>query len=139
MIYNILGVGVSTFAAFFLFFYLMPSRDILGVFIVEGFTVIVSWNFISVPTFSWKLIQALHMRSSEERIDIALLAVSLENIGKEKKFDRIAGTLIAFACKEAIRNYNWQFPCVSLIPKTEIKTHYIKKYGMLDGGRQLYL
>jgi hypothetical protein len=82
---------------------------------------------------------ALNIVEPEERIEIALLAISAENIGKEKKFDRIAGTLIAFACKEAIRNYNWKFPCVSLIPKTEIKAHYIKNYGMLDGGRQLYL
>lgn len=82
---------------------------------------------------------ALNTIEPEERIEIALLAISSENIGKEKKFDRIAGTLVAFACKEAIRNYNWEFPCVSLIPKTEIKTHYIEKYGMLDGGRQLYL
>ena len=82
---------------------------------------------------------ALNVVEPEERIEVALLASSIENIGKKKKFDRIAGTLIAFACREAIRNYNWEFPCVSLIPKTEIRTHYIKKYGMLDGGRQLYL
>ncbi|NRF37531.1 N-acetyltransferase [Pedobacter foliorum] len=82
---------------------------------------------------------ALNIVEPEERIEIVLLASSTENTGKKKKFDRIAGTLIAFACKEAIRNYNWEFPCVSLIPKTEIRTHYIKKYGMLDGGRQLYL
>jgi hypothetical protein len=82
---------------------------------------------------------ALNIVEPEERIEIPLLAICSENIGKEKKFERIAGTLIAFACKKAIRNYNWEFPCVSLIPKTEIKAHYIKKYGMLDGGRQLYL
>ncbi|SFF19903.1 hypothetical protein SAMN03003324_02802 [Pedobacter antarcticus] len=82
---------------------------------------------------------ALSNIQAEERIEINLLAVSAENVGKEKKFDRIAGTLIAFACKEAIKNYNWEFPCVSLTPKTEIKEYYIKKYGMLDGGRQLYL
>jgi hypothetical protein len=82
---------------------------------------------------------ALNIVEPEERIEIILLAVSVENSGKEKKWDRVAGTLIAFACKEAVKNYNWEFPCVSLIPKTEIKAHYIKKYGMLDGGRQLYL
>jgi hypothetical protein len=82
---------------------------------------------------------AINNIPEEERIEIPLLAVSAENVGLGKKFDRIAGTLIAFVCREAIRNYHWIYPCVSLVPKTELKGHYIKKYGMLDGGRQLYL
>jgi len=28
---------------------------------------------------------------------------------------------------------------VSLIPKTRLKAYYMKTYGMLDGGIQLYL
>ena len=75
---------------------------------------------------------------SEERLEIKLLAVSHENVGQKKRYDRIAGCLIAFACRNAIKRYN-NFPCVSLTPKTELKKHYIHKYGMFDAGRQIYL
>ncbi|TKC63635.1 N-acetyltransferase [Pedobacter hiemivivus] len=83
-------------------------------------------------------LMALVIHPEEQRIQILLLAVSVENKGKEKVFDRIAGTLIAFACREALRAFD-EFPCVSLIPKTDLKEHYKKKYGMFDGGRQLFL
>jgi hypothetical protein len=29
--------------------------------------------------------------------------------------------------------------CVSLLPKTELRAHYQREYGMLDAGPQLYL
>jgi hypothetical protein len=74
----------------------------------------------------------------EERTEIKLLTSSVENIGKGKIYDRIAGCLIAFAGKEAIKKHK-NYPALSLVPKTEIKLHYIKKYGMLDAGWQLYL
>ncbi|MEO7212961.1 hypothetical protein [Mucilaginibacter sp.] len=74
----------------------------------------------------------------EERIEIKLLAVSAENVGKNKQFDRIAGCLIAFAGREAIRKFQ-NYPALSLIPKTELKQSYIRKYGMIDAGWQLYL
>lgn len=75
---------------------------------------------------------------AEERLEIKLLTVSVENAGSQKKYDRIAGCLIGFTCREAIKRYT-TYPCVSLTPKTELKSHYINKYGMFDGGRQVYL
>lgn len=57
----------------------------------------------------------------EERIEIVLLAVSRENRGRDKKYERIAGNLIAFACKEAMK-YHGINGCVSLVPKTSLKT-----------------
>jgi hypothetical protein len=74
----------------------------------------------------------------ERRTEISLLAVSKENRGKEKQFDRIAGTLIAFACREAIKLYGEE-GCVSLLPKTALKKYYIAKYGMLEAGFQIFL
>jgi hypothetical protein len=74
----------------------------------------------------------------EQRSEIKLLAVSAENLGKGKQFEGIAGCLIAFVCKEAVLKFK-DFPCVSLIPKTELKQHYINKYHMIDAGWQLYL
>jgi hypothetical protein len=81
---------------------------------------------------------ALKYYPAEERTEIKLLAVSAENKGRNKRYERIAGCLIAFAGREAVRKYS-RYPCLSLVPKTELKKHYISKYGMIDGGWQLYL
>lgn len=74
----------------------------------------------------------------EKRFAINLLAVSKENRGKQKSYDHIAGNLIAYACREMLRLYALD-GCISLVPKTELKTHYMKKYGMLEAGWQLFL
>lgn len=71
----------------------------------------------------------------ELRIEIRLLEISTENIGKNKLYDRVAGILIAFACKESFKNGFYGF--VSLIPKTELIKHYIEKYGFQQFGRHL--
>jgi hypothetical protein len=74
----------------------------------------------------------------DKRVEIKLLAVSKENRGRGKQYDRIAGSLIGFACKEAMKHYG-STGCVSLVPKTELKKHYIKAYEMVDAGKQVYL
>jgi len=74
----------------------------------------------------------------EKRIEIKLLASSVENIGKGKTYEGIPGCLIAHACRLAKMGYG-ELACVSLIPKTALKLHYIKKYMMTDAGWQLYL
>jgi hypothetical protein len=74
----------------------------------------------------------------DKRIEISLLAVSKENRGKNKQFDRITGVLIAFACRTAMMNYGIK-ACVSLVPKTRLKHHYIDQYQMLDAGWQVFL
>ena len=71
----------------------------------------------------------------ELRIEIRLLEISTENIGKSKLYDRIAGILIAFACKESFKNGFYGF--VSLIPKTKLIKHYTEKYGFQQFGRHL--
>lgn len=71
----------------------------------------------------------------ELRIEIRLLEISAKNVGKNKTYDRIAGILIAFACKESFRNGCFGF--VSLIPKTRLIKHYEEKYGFKQFGRHL--
>ncbi len=73
---------------------------------------------------------------SEWRVHIRLLTVSVENCGQHKKFDRIAGNLIAFTAKIAILAYA-ELACVSLRPKTEIAQHYINTYKMTATGLTL--
>lgn len=74
----------------------------------------------------------------EKRIEIKLLASSVENIGNGKRYNGIAGCLIAFACRQAVSRYGAE-ACVSLVPKTELIEHYMKKYHMQNAGWQLYL
>jgi len=69
------------------------------------------------------------------RTEIRLLEISKPNIGKLIRYDRIAGILIAFACKESFICGFYGF--VSLIPKTRLIDHYINKYGFKQFGRHL--
>ena len=68
-------------------------------------------------------------------VKINLLQSSIENIGKDKQFDRIAGCLIAFACRIAFRKGFDGF--VALEPKTSLAQHYIKKYNFQICGRHI--
>jgi hypothetical protein len=77
---------------------------------------------------------SLESIESESRIEIRLLAVSKENRGKNKKFDKIAGNLIAFAGIQAIKKFG-EWACISLVPKTELIEHYQVKYFMIQAGR----
>lgn len=83
-------------------------------------------------------VMALIDYPDECRIEIKLLASSIENQGKNKKYDRIAGCLIAFACNVSSKKYD-ENACVSLIPKTVLKIHYKLKYHMTWNGRQMFL
>lgn len=74
---------------------------------------------------------------SEQRIEIILVEVSKRNRGKNKILERIAGCLIAWACRQAFdKKYNG---FVSLVPKTELIVHYRKKYGFLKYGFHLVI
>jgi hypothetical protein len=83
-------------------------------------------------------VMALVDYQPENRIEIKLLANSVENQGRNKKYDRIAGCLIAYACRLAADKY-FENACVSLLPKTALINHYKQKYNMAWGGWQLYL
>ena len=76
--------------------------------------------------------------ASEHRTAIKLLAVSKETMGSGKQYEGIAGCLIAYTAREALKKYGG-LAAVSLKPKTEIRQHYINKYGMKPAGQQVYL
>jgi hypothetical protein len=83
-------------------------------------------------------VMALVDYPTEKRIEIKLIANSIENQGKNKKYDRIAGCLIGYACRLSIDKY-MEDACVSLIPKTELINHYKQKYYMTYGGWHLFM
>ncbi len=72
----------------------------------------------------------------EWRIHIRLLTVSKENKGREKKYEKIVGNLIAFVARIAIREFG-ELACVSLRPKSQIAKHYIETYKMNITGMTL--
>lgn len=76
--------------------------------------------------------------TKEMRIHIRLLTASLENVGKDKKYDRIIGNLLTHVAKLAVRDFG-EWACISLRPKTEIAMHYIEKYKMTITGMTLSL
>jgi len=74
---------------------------------------------------------------NELRIEIHLIELAAGNKGKNKKIERIAGCLIAHACKIAFEKGYDGF--VSLVPKTKLIKHYQEAYGFQQFGRQLAL
>jgi len=72
---------------------------------------------------------------NEMRIHISLIENSNDNKGKNKKIDRIAGCLLAFAVGVAFEKGYSGF--TSLVPKTELIGLYVNKYGFSQYGRQL--
>ena len=77
--------------------------------------------------------EPLGLMSSADRyddlaIEIRLLALAKENIGTTRKYDRVAGCLIAFACKESFIAGYEGFVCLK--SKTRLKKHYFNKYGL---------
>jgi len=68
-----------------------------------------------------------HSVEAENAIEIECLEVSKENVGASKRFDGIAGSLIAFACRESFKRGHEGF--VFLRPKTGLIQHYTEAYG----------
>ncbi|RFS26456.1 hypothetical protein DVR12_01310 [Chitinophaga silvatica] len=69
-----------------------------------------------------------HLNPNIDAIEIKLLEVRNDNIGKSKKYDFITGCLIAFACRMSfIREHNG---FLFLIPKTSLIKHYSQNYGL---------
>ncbi|HMJ46674.1 MAG TPA: hypothetical protein VK498_05060 [Ferruginibacter sp.] len=67
-----------------------------------------------------------HTDEATNAIEIELLEVEKDSVGKKKKLDRIAGCLIAFACRESIKRGHEGF--IFLTPKSELVDHYRSKY-----------
>lgn len=75
---------------------------------------------------------------SEERIAIRLLAVAAEQVGRDKTIDHIAGALLAYVARLAVKAYGAN-AAISLVPKTALKKHYINRYGFEPAGSSLFI
>lgn len=72
----------------------------------------------------------------EYRLHIHLIENSNPNKGRKKRYDYVAGCLIAYICQLAFEKDYEGF--VSLEPKTELVTLYKDKYGFRTMGSLLY-
>jgi hypothetical protein len=75
-------------------------------------------------------LMSLANRPGDFAIEIRLLASSLENVSKAKQYQRIAGCLIAFACRKAFEAGYGGYVCLK--PKTELENHYQQVYGFVS-------
>lgn len=74
----------------------------------------------------------------EERIAIRLLAVAAEQVGQDKTIDHIAGALLAYVARLAVRQYGAN-AAISLVPKTALRKHYMDRYGFEPAGSSLFI
>lgn len=73
----------------------------------------------------------------EFRIHICLIEVNFRDVGRKKRYDHLAGCLLAFACEQSFkRDYEGY---ISLRPKTELIKHYMSKYGFQQLGKNLFI
>ena len=83
-------------------------------------------------------LMSLSFFDDEQRIEIRLLAVAEQHKGSDKKIDRIAGNLIAFAARMSFKKYG-AMAAISLVPKTELGQYYMDKYGFQQAGLSLFM
>lgn len=78
---------------------------------------------------------SLKVITEELRIEIRLLEIRKDDVGRFKRYQGSAGILIGFACKKAFDLGFFGF--VSLIPKTNLIEHYKDKCGFKQFGRHM--
>lgn len=69
-----------------------------------------------------------------------LIEIAPHNAGKNKRFDFVAGCLIAFACRESIKLETNYRGFVSFVAKTKLIGWYKMKYGATQAiGQRMYI
>ncbi|MDA3818810.1 MAG: hypothetical protein PF486_15620 [Prolixibacteraceae bacterium] len=84
---------------------------------------------------------ALQLKVEGEMLIMNVLEIAPHNIGrKNKKYDYVAGCLIAFACKESFKlNGNYK-GFLTFMSKTSLMQWYSQKYGANVGlGQRMYI
>jgi hypothetical protein len=84
---------------------------------------------------------ALQLKVENEMLIMNNLEIAPYNIGrKNKKYDYVAGCLIAFACKESFKLKGVYKGFLTFMSKTSLIQWYSKKYGAKVGlGHRMYI
>src|SRR5690554_4394042 len=84
---------------------------------------------------------ALQLKTENEMLIMNILEIAPHNIGrKNKKYDYVAGCLIAFACKESFKLNSAYKGFLTFMAKTSLMKWYSEKYGAKVGlGQRMYI
>ncbi len=84
---------------------------------------------------------AVQLKTENEMLIMNALEIAPHNIGrKNKKYDYVAGCLIAFACKESFKLNSAYKGFLTFMAKTSLIKWYSKKYGASAGlGQRMYI
>jgi hypothetical protein len=84
---------------------------------------------------------ALQLKVENEMLIMNVLEIAPHNIGlKNKKYEYVAGCLIAFACKESFNMKSEYKGFLTFLSKTSLMKWYSIKYGAKVGlGQRMYI
>ena len=83
---------------------------------------------------------ALLLKIEAEMLIMDVLEVAPHNIGDEKRYDYVAGCLIAFACRESFKIEGNYKGFLTFISKTDLINWYSEKYGAeLALGQRMFI
>jgi hypothetical protein len=84
---------------------------------------------------------ALQLKTENEMLIMDVLEIAPHNIGqKNKKYDYVAGCLIAFACRESFKLEGNYKGFLTFVSKTNLIKWYSDKYGaVLALGQRMYI
>ena len=83
---------------------------------------------------------ALQLRVEEGMMIMDVLEVAPHNIGKNKRYDYVAGALIAYACRESFKLESNYKGFLTFVAKTKLIEWYKKKYGAeLALGQRMFI
>ena len=84
---------------------------------------------------------ALHLKVESEMLIMDALEIASHNIGRNnKRYDYIAGCLIAFACRESFKLDGRYKGFLTFVSKTNLIKWYSDKYGAeLALGQRMYI
>jgi len=113
------------------------------------------WNFNwrlltkqnNAQTYVLKLINkpktvegALQLRVENGMMIMDVLEIAPHNIGKNKRYDYVAGVLIAYACRESFKLESNYKGFLTFVAKTKLIEWYKKKYGAeLALGQRMFI
>ncbi len=83
---------------------------------------------------------AMLLKIAEGMLIMDVLEVAPYNIRKTKRYDYVAGSLIAFACRESFKLEGNYKGFLTFVSKTELIDWYIEKYGAeLALGQKMFI
>ena len=84
---------------------------------------------------------ALQLKTENDMLIMDVIEIAPHNIGsKKKKYDYVAGCLIAFACRESFQIDGNYKGFLTFVSKTELIEWYIDKYeATLALGQRMYI